>query len=75
MTPWFGPKARYDCGIASWQGWLATAIFLAAIFADRQFFQPSIFDLPSWTKPASTGALILCFLALVWSKYEREDAG
>jgi hypothetical protein len=74
MTPWFGPKDRYDFGIASWQGGVATAMFLAALFADRRFFQPGAFNLPVWTKPASTCAVILCFLALVWLKYEREDA-
>lgn len=32
-TPWFGPKRHLGWGWApcSWQGWLATAVFLGAL--------------------------------------------
>jgi hypothetical protein len=34
MRPWFGPK-RYGWGLTpvSWQGWVLTAAYVAAVFA------------------------------------------
>lgn len=72
MTPWFGPKGRYDFGIASWQGWLATLLFLICLAADRILFQPATLNLPVWTKSVSTGALTFAFLALIWARYDRD---
>lgn len=41
--PWFGPK-RYGWGWTpvSWQGWLATAAFIAVVGAAIAYFRPSI---------------------------------
>lgn len=72
MLPWFGPKSRYDFGVANWQGWLAIVIFMTASWALRTFFKPEAFGLPHWAKPAATLGLIACILAVVWATYDRE---
>ncbi len=72
MEPWFGPKSRYDTGVASWQGWLATAIFLLALAADRYWFKPEAFSLPHWTHFLSLAALTAVFLAVVYVTYDRD---
>ncbi|HEX4176959.1 MAG TPA: hypothetical protein VHY57_00915 [Rhizomicrobium sp.] len=73
MTPWFGPKSKYDTGIASWQGWVATLVFLAALAANRLWFKPAEFGLPSWSRPASTAAVVVIFLAVVYFTYDRDE--
>ena len=74
MAGWFGPK-RYGYGIGprGWQGWLASLVFLAGLLADTRFFQPAAFGLPIWTRPACAILLGLCFLAVIWLKYEPAD--
>jgi hypothetical protein len=72
MTPWFGPKSRYDTGIASWQGWLALLVFLGLLFGDQEFFRPAAWGLPGWAAAASKAVLLAGFLGLVWLKYDRD---
>ncbi len=71
MPVWFGPKSRYDFGVASWQGWLVVAVLMTALWALRLFFKPELFGLPHWAKPAATGAVVLAFSALIYVTYDR----
>ncbi|HEX4270987.1 MAG TPA: hypothetical protein VHZ32_06355 [Rhizomicrobium sp.] len=73
MSPWFGPKRKYDTGIASWQGWLATLIFLLALAADRAWFKPAELGLPPWSRAASAMAVVAVFLTAVYVTYDREE--
>lgn len=59
-------------GVASWQGWLAVAVLMAAMWALRHFFRPEIFGLPHWARIVAPGAVVLAFLAVVWATYDRE---
>jgi len=72
MAPWFGPKRKYDTGVASWQGWVATLAFLLAMAADRMWFKPASLGLPSWSRAASSLALVFAFLSLVYFTYNRD---
>ena len=73
MAPWFGPKRKYDTGIASWQGGLATLIFLLALAADRTWFKPAEWGLPPWTRAVSAIAILALFLVVVCLTYDRDD--
>jgi hypothetical protein len=72
MEPWFGPKRKYDTGIASWQGWVATLVFLLALAADRIWFKPAELGLPPWSRPISAVALATIFFILVYVTYDRD---
>ncbi|HVW72979.1 MAG TPA: hypothetical protein VHC39_05030 [Rhizomicrobium sp.] len=72
MTPWFGPKRKYDTGIASWQGGLATLIFLLVLAANRIWFKPAELGLPPWSRLASAMAVVAVFLMVVYFTYDRE---
>ena len=58
--PWFRPKQfGYGASPASWQGWAATALFVAAFLADLRLV-PELFADPVRGQAASViGALIL----------------
>jgi hypothetical protein len=74
MAGWFGPKRfGYGIGPRGWQGWLATALLLGGAVLDAKFFRPQAFGLQIWTRPASAILLGLCFLAVIWLKYEPND--
>lgn len=73
MAPWFGPKSKYDTGIASWQGGLATLTFLLALAADRIWFKPVELGLPPWTRAVSAIALAAAFFILVYVTYDRDN--
>jgi hypothetical protein len=73
MTPWFGPKSKYDTGIASWQGWLAPLVFLLALAANRIWFGPTELGLPSWAPTVSAAAVVAVFLAVVYFTYDRDE--
>jgi hypothetical protein len=74
VAGWFGPK-RYGYGIGprGWQGWLTTVLLVGGALLDARFFHPGQFGLPIWTRPASASLLGLCFLAVIWLKYEPDD--
>lgn len=72
MAQWFGPKTiGVGVGPRSWQGWLVTVIFLAAIVLSR-FVRPEFFGLTHWTRAAFIGVLGLGCLALVVLTYEND---
>jgi hypothetical protein len=75
MARWFGPK-RIGFGVSprSWQGWLASAIFVVVLVAVR-LIKPESFGYPHWTRPAAITAVIVAFLGLVYLKYERDERG
>lgn len=73
MTPWFGPKRKYDTGVASWQGWLATLVFLLVQAADRIWFKPAELGLPPWSRAVFAVAVLVVFLAVVYFTYDRDE--
>jgi hypothetical protein len=74
MAGWFGPKRfGYGIGPRGWQGWLAILLLLGGAISDAKFFHPQAFGLPIWTRPASAVLLGLCFLAVIWLKYEPDN--
>ena len=75
MLPWFGPKDRWDGGIASWQGGVATVLFLAAFFYVVNVFRPADYGWPAWSRHALITGLIAGFLLLVWTRYDRKQDG
>ncbi|HET7085286.1 MAG TPA: hypothetical protein VFI23_10985 [Rhizomicrobium sp.] len=72
MAPWFGPKSRYDGGIASWQGLVAALVFLPAFFYVVNIFRPADYGWPVWSRHALAVGLIAGLLLLVWAKYDRD---
>lgn len=74
MEPWFGPKDRYDLGIASWQGGLATLVFFAAYLSMAWIFRPADLGWPEWSRAAILVSGALCFGILVWAKYDRDPS-
>jgi hypothetical protein len=72
MAPWFGPKDRYDGGIASWQGGVVAVLFLAAFFYVANVFRPTDYGWPVWSKHAISLGMVAGLLLLVWVKYDRE---
>jgi hypothetical protein len=67
---WFGRKqAGYGAGPRSWQGWLVSAVAVAALVAHR-WFDPAQFGLPVWTRPASAIAIGIAFALVMWLTYE-----
>jgi hypothetical protein len=70
---WFGPKLiGYGIGPRSWQGWLVSAIAIAALVGHR-WFQPQQFGLPPRARPALAVAIGVAFLLVIWVTYD-EDA-
>jgi hypothetical protein len=65
MAQWFGPK-RFGFGIGprSWQGWLVTALLLAAIAGSR-LLTPEALGLPHWARPAFIGVALLAYLGIM----------
>ena len=72
MDPWFGPKDRYDGGIASWQGGLATLIFFGTFFFFSWFFRPADLGWPEWSRVALMLAVGTGYGVLVWARYDHE---
>jgi hypothetical protein len=69
---WFGRKAvGYGVGPRSWQGWLVSAVAIAALVGHR-WFQPQQFGLPPWTRPALAIAIGMAFLLVMWLTYDDE---
>ena len=62
---WFGPKAfGWGASPASWEGWLATAVFILAMGATA-VFQPGD-GLPAWI---ARGVVLAAYLAVVVLTY------
>ena len=72
MEPWFGPKQRYEFGIARWQGAVAGLLFLAVIFLLQHFFRPADLGWPKWSRQALMLSALVSFGLLVWHKYDRD---
>ncbi len=72
MEPWFGPKERYDFGVASWQGAVTGLLFFAAIFFLAHFFRPADLGWPEWSREALLVSVLVSFCVLVWTKYDRD---
>lgn len=72
MEPWFGPKQRYDFGIARWQGGVAGLLFFAVICFLGHFFRPAELGWPEWSRQALMLSVLVSFGALVWAKYDRD---
>ena len=68
MAEWFGPK-EVGVGIRSWQGWVATAIFVALVFGVGSVSPATI---GVWLKLALIAAIIIGYLILVFANYERD---
>jgi hypothetical protein len=69
---WFGRKQiGYGIGPRSWQGWVVSAIAVAALVGHR-WFQPQQFGLPLWVRPASAIAIGVAFLLVMWLTYADE---
>jgi hypothetical protein len=72
MAQWFGPRTiGYGIGPRSWQGWLATAIFLAVLIGSR-FVRPESFGLPHWIRPLGVSVVALGYLVLAFLTYEPD---
>ena len=72
MSSWFGPKEPgFELGIRSWQGWLATAVFLIFLVGPR-FINFAAFGLPSWSGTVIRIGAALIFLPLVYLTYDRD---
>lgn len=72
MAQWFGPKViGYGVGPRSWQGWLATAIFLAVAIGSR-FIRFEAYGLPHWTKMAILTGAVAIYIALTIFTYEPD---
>jgi hypothetical protein len=55
---WFGRKRiGYGVGPRSWEGWLATAVFAAALIGSVRWFRPPLLGL---------------YLLLVWATYDPD---
>ena len=67
---WFGPKSS-GIGVspASWQGWLATLLFLLVLFGVKFFFRPQDFGFPDWSRAAAIGSLVVGFVLLTFLTY------
>jgi hypothetical protein len=64
---WFGPRSNdgYGSGIAAWQGFAVTALFLGGLIAAINWL-PHL-----WALAASAGLLIL-FLVIVRLTYDKD---
>ncbi|MHB1205614.1 MAG: hypothetical protein ACYCZX_08620 [Rhodospirillaceae bacterium] len=72
MARWFGPKRiGYGIGPRGWQGWLATAVFVA-MFIGLARFRPENFGLAHWLKPALLGVVLVAYLVVAYLKYEPD---
>ena len=72
MAQWFGPKEPgFELGIRTWQGWLATVVFIALLVGVR-FIPFQILGFPLWAKNVVPGAVVVIFLSLVFWKWERD---
>ena len=72
MPRWFGPKL-YGYGVAprSWQGWLATAILIAALPGSR-FIQWEAFGLPHWSRAVFVLLAVFAYLGLAMATYQSD---
>jgi hypothetical protein len=69
---WFGRKqVGYGIGPRTWQGWLVSAIAVAALIGHR-WFEPQQLGLPLWLRPASAVAIGAVFLLVMWLTYDPE---
>ena len=72
MAQWFGPKEPgFELGIRSWQGWVATAIFLVLLIGAR-FIPFEGFGLPSIAHKVAPLVVVLFFLPILYWKWERD---
>jgi len=72
MAQWFGPREPgFALGIRSWQGWVATALFIA-LLAGARFTPFAAFGLPAWLGKIAPLGVLLIFLSIVYWKYERD---
>ncbi len=73
---WFGPKKiGHGIGPRSWQGWLATLLFVAILLASLPLVPSlaSYFGVPRPLLTGLTGIVVLgAYLLLVWATYDRE---
>jgi hypothetical protein len=69
---WFGRKqVGYGIGPRSWEGWLFSAVIVAALVGQR-WFHPEQFGLPVWLRPASAIAIALVFLLVMFLTYDDD---
>jgi hypothetical protein len=71
MAPRFGPKSRYDGGIASWQGLIVSLIFLPLFVYLMAIFRPAALGWPDWSGKALALGLGAGFILLALVKYDR----
>ena len=72
MAQWFGPKVDgYGTGVRSWQGWATVIVTLALIIGSR-FVSAESLGLPSWSRQAFLGVVILAFIGIVCLTYEDD---
>jgi hypothetical protein len=64
---WFGPKLLWGWGAVpyTWEGWLATAIFLAVVVLISRY--P---DISLLTRNISTAVALVAFLIVVFVRYK-----
>ncbi len=68
---WFGPKTfGWGASPASWEGWVATGVFVVALVGVSLLIQPTD-SAPAWI---ARGVVLAAFLAVVAATYRR-DAG
>ncbi len=72
MAGWFGPKEPgFELGIRAWQGYAATALFVALLIGVH-FFPFEDYGWPLWVGDGASLGVVLLFLLLVYFKYERD---
>ena len=71
VVQWFGPKVPgFELGVRTWQGWLATAIFLALMIIPH-VVEFHTLGLPGWTGGAIRIAALLFFVPLFMATCRR----
>lgn len=74
---WFGPKAvGFGATPKSWEGWLATVIFLAVLLGTGRFLVPSLLPHTTLSRPIVLAALwvpeFIAYLALIRATYDPD---
>jgi hypothetical protein len=73
---WFGPSPLgWGVSASSWQGWVVTVVFIAAVAATMRWLRPALEQGTGWPPLTLSLALIAGWVAIygcvIWLTYDR----